>query len=257
MIIQACINGARPAGSHPALPLTADAMARDGVACLAAGAAEFHLHPRGLDGRESLAPATMDRTVLAMRKACPGTLIGVSTGSWIEGDGRRTLARIDGWTELPDYASVNLGEADAPAVMERLRQRGIGIEAGLASVADAERLTELDKGRCVLRILIEVAEQDIEQARAVASGVVKLLDRSGVRRPRLLHGFDATVWDFVTLAAELRLSTRVGLEDGSKLPDGSTASGNADLVAAAVDVFRKQAASSVQGTAPVGPPSAL
>ncbi len=38
MIVQACINGARATGFHPALPLTTDAMARDGAACLAAGA---------------------------------------------------------------------------------------------------------------------------------------------------------------------------------------------------------------------------
>lgn len=242
MIVQACINGARPAGFHPGLPLTADAMARDGAACLAAGAAELHLHPRRPDGRESLDPADLDGTVLAMRRACPGTLIGVSTGAWIEGDAHRTLAMIDGWTELPDYASVNLGEADAPAVMDRLRRRGIGIEAGLASVADAERLAALDGGVRVLRVLIEIGEQDFEQARTVALGIREALDRSGMRRAALLHGFDATAWDFVRLAAEWRLSTRVGLEDGSKLPDGSTACGNAAMVAAAVAVFRKRAA---------------
>ncbi len=60
-------------------------------------------------------PATMDVTILAVRKACLGTLIGVSTGAWIEGNERRTLACIDGWGELPDYASVNLEEPDAQA----------------------------------------------------------------------------------------------------------------------------------------------
>lgn len=239
MIVQACINGARASGFHPALPLSADAMARDGAACVAAGAAELHLHPRDLDGRESLASATMDATVLAMRRACPGTLIGVSTGAWIEGDERRTLACIDGWNELPDYASVNLEERDAPAVMERLRQRGIGVEAGLASVADAERLMALDGGRCSLRILIEVSEQDTSEAMAVADGIGKVLDRAGIRRPMLLHGFDATVWDFVTLAAQCRWSTRVGLEDGSQLADGAIAASNAALTAAAVEVLRK------------------
>src|ERR1017187_8512477 len=111
MIVQACLNGARPAGFHPSLPLTAETLARDAAACVAAGAAELHLHPRGSDGRESLAPAVMDATVPAVRLACPGTLVGVSTGAWIEGDADRTLACIGGWCELPDYASVNLSEA--------------------------------------------------------------------------------------------------------------------------------------------------
>ena len=81
MIVQACINGARPPDFHPALPLTADTMARDGAACIAAGAAELHLHPRGPDGRESLAGAAIGTTVAAVRQTCPGTLIGVSTGA--------------------------------------------------------------------------------------------------------------------------------------------------------------------------------
>src|SRR5262245_45239231 len=123
MIIQACINGARSPDFHHALPLTADAMARDSAQCVAAGAAELHVHPRSQDGRESLAAAAMDRTVRAIRKLCPGTFIGVSTGAWIEQSDEHTLDAIGTWTELPDYASVNLSESAAPEVMELLRQR--------------------------------------------------------------------------------------------------------------------------------------
>ncbi|MET3577424.1 uncharacterized protein (DUF849 family) [Mesorhizobium robiniae] len=238
MIVQTCINGARSADFHPQLPLDADAMARDGAACVAAGAAELHVHARGLDGRESLAPEAMDLTVLALRRACPGTLIGVSTGAWIENDDKQTLAAIAGWNEMPDYASVNLSEEAAPKVMQSLRQRGIGIEAGLASVADAERLVSLDRGSQVLRILIEISEQELDPAWEVSDGIAAVLDRAGLRRAILLHGENATVWPFVHRAAERNWSTRVGLEDGKQLPDGTTASGNAALTAAAVAIFR-------------------
>ena len=71
MIVQACINGAREQSFHPGLPLTPEAMASDSAACVAAGAAEVHLHARGPDGRESLSPAAMDATVRAVRHACP------------------------------------------------------------------------------------------------------------------------------------------------------------------------------------------
>lgn len=239
MIIQACLNGARPAPYHPALPLAATAMAADAAACVAAGAAELHLHPRGSDGRESLAPAAIDAAVLAIRSACPGTLVGVSTGAWIEGDTDRTLACIEGWREPPDYASVNLAEPGAPAVMERLWRRGIGVEAGIASVADAERLAVLGAGSRVLRVLVEVEEQDEAEALAVAEGIEAALARAGLRRPVLLHGLDAMVWRFVARAAERRLSTRVGLEDGRLLPDGATAPDNAALIAAAVGLFSR------------------
>lgn len=235
MIVQACLNGARPGGFHPRLPLTAEAIARDGAYCVAAGAAELHVHPRGPEGRESL--AALDMTILAVRRACPGTLVGVSTGAWIEKDRERTREAIAAWKELPDYASVNLLEPDAPAVMELLRQKGIGIEAGLASVADAQRFVNLPGHRGVFRVLIEIGEQDPGIARDAADGVAAVLDRAGVRRPILLHGVDATVWPFVELARQRRWSTRVGLEDGRQLADGTTASDNAALVAAAVAIF--------------------
>jgi uncharacterized protein (DUF849 family) len=182
----------------------------------------------------------IDTTMRAVRLACPGTLIGVSTGEWIEGDGDRTLACIGGWRELPDYASVNLAEAGAPAVMERLWRIGVGVEAGLASVADAERLVALGLGGRALRMLIEIGEQDEAEAVAVADGVRAVLARAGLRRPVLLHGQDATVWRLVEVAAKARLSTRVGLEDGCSMADGAMAAGNAALVAAAVGVFAEQ-----------------
>ena len=235
MIVQACINGARPSGFHRCLPLTAEAMAADGMACLAAGAAELHIHPRGPDGRESL--SAVDATILAVRRACPGTLIGVSTGAWIENDEARTRRSISTWEELPDYASVNLSERDAPAVMELLRNRGIGIEAGLASVADAERFLRLPHCDRVLRILIEIGEQDLEAALRLGNEIAAVLNRGGLRRAILLHGFDATVWPFVEVARQRRWSTRVGLEDGKHLADGKTARDNADLVAAALAIY--------------------
>ncbi len=128
MIIQACLNGPRASGFHQRLPLTPEDMANDGAACIAAGAAELHFHPRAVNGNESL--AAVDATIIAVRRGCPGTLIGVSTGAWIENDEDQTREHIARWTELPDYASVNLSERDAPAVIEALRHRGIGIEAG-------------------------------------------------------------------------------------------------------------------------------
>jgi uncharacterized protein (DUF849 family) len=217
--------------------LTIEAIASDAVACVTKGAAELHIHARSEAGRESL--AAVSPMVRAVRNLCPGTFIGVSTGAWIEEDEERTRAMIAGWTELPDYASVNLSERDAPAVMDLLRSRGVGIEAGLATVADAERFVALPDAAKVLRILIEVDEQDPSAAHDVAEGISGTLDRAGIRRPLLLHGSDATVWPMVQLARRHSWSTRVGLEDGKYLPDGSEAPDNASLVAAAIAIFRQ------------------
>jgi uncharacterized protein (DUF849 family) len=237
MIVQACLNGARTPDFHPELPLTPEAMAADATACLAAGAAELHIHPRGNDLRESL--AAVDTTVGIVCAACPGTLIGVSTGAWIEKDVQRTRACISRWSVLPDYASVNLSEDDAPEVMNILQSKGVGIEAGLATVADAERFVALADHSKVFRILIEIEEQELEAAVAIADGIAAVLSRAGATRSILLHGFDATVWDFVRLARKRNWSARIGLEDSRDMPDRSLAPDNAALVAEAVAIYRR------------------
>jgi uncharacterized protein (DUF849 family) len=236
MIIQACINGARPNDYHPKLPVTAEAVALDGASCISAGAAELHIHPRGPDGRESL--MAVDEAIRAVRIRSPGTLIGVSTGTWIEGDEQRTRNCIAAWRELPDYASVNLSEADAPDVIALLDRMGVGVEAGLATVADARRFVAIPNCHRVFRILIEPGEQQVEQADKIADGIEQVLGKANVRRQTLLHGCDRTVWHFVERARQRRWSTRVGLEDGCHLANGDIASGNADLVANALRIFR-------------------
>jgi uncharacterized protein (DUF849 family) len=236
MIVQACLNGARPRAFHPALPLSADAIAADAAACVAAGAAEIHVHPRGADGAESLAPEVIDAAVAALRARLPGTAIGISSGAWIERDDARRRACIEGWSALPDYASVNLAEADAPAVIDRLLARGIGVEAGIATPADVDRLLALGVGPRCLRLLIEIGEQDWEEARAVTVAIEARL--AGLGRPILLHGFDALIWRFVEYAAARRYSTRIGLEDGATNPGGGIAVGNAEMVRAALRMMQ-------------------
>ena len=242
MIVQACLNGARPRGFHQALPLTSEELAADAAACVAAGAAELHVHPRDRDGRESLDATAIGAAIAALRRRLPGTAVGVSTGDWITGDDARRRVAIATWTERPDYASVNLGEADAPAVMALLLEQGIGIEAGLAGPADAERLVACGLGPRCWRMLIEMPDGDAGDALARAVATAAVLDRAGLCRPRLLHGFDATVWPVLRQAAAMRFSTRIGLEDGKALPDGRIAPDNAVLVRAAVAIMRPGAA---------------
>jgi uncharacterized protein (DUF849 family) len=236
MIIQACLNGARPNDYHPKLPVTAEAVALDGASCISAGAAELHIHPRGPDGRESL--MAVDEAIRAVRIRCPGTLVGVSTGAWIEGDEKRTRDCISAWRELPDYASVNLAEADAPDVIALLDRMGVGVEAGLATVADARRFVAIPNCHRVFRVLIETDQQQLEKADNIADEIAEVLGKANIKRQTLLHGVDGTVWHFAERARQKRCSTRVGLEDGRHLANGDMASGNADLVANAMRIFR-------------------
>jgi uncharacterized protein (DUF849 family) len=107
----------------------------------------------------------------------------------------------------------------------------------LASAADAERLVRLGLGALTLRVLVEIEEQVLDAAMAAADAILAVLARASLRKPVLLHGFDATVWPFVERAARQGFSTRVGLEDGFALPDGTAAPSNAALVAAAAAIF--------------------
>jgi uncharacterized protein (DUF849 family) len=169
-----------------------------------------------------------------MREAVPGAAIGLSTreGILVEPAARqRAFAR---WQVLPDYVSVNLSETDAPDVIRQMLAMGVGVEAGLATVADAERLATLPEAKASLRVLIEIGEQEKAAAIATAQSVIAVLDREELSMPRQMHGYDASVWWLFDMAVALGYEQRIGLEDGRLLPDGRMAKDNAEMLAAAV-----------------------
>lgn len=237
--IQACLNGARARGFHPRLPLTAPELAEDAAACAAAGAVALHIHPRDMNGEETLDPVAVGAAVAAVRRAVPGLQVSVSTGDWIEQDDARQLDRIRAWAALPpvarpDEASVNLAERTAPLVMEALMEGGIGVEAGLASVADADRLLGLGLLPRCRRVLVEMDDVEPQAAEAVAAAILALVGGTGSPGgpERQLHGFGRSAWPMARRAASLGLMLRLGFEDVAELPDGRTAPDNAALVAA-------------------------
>lgn len=234
MLLKACLNGARPVGAHPALPVTPDALAEAARRAVAAGAGAIHLHPRGDDGAESLDGAAVGAAVAAVRAAVPGTPVGVTTGAWVEPDVERRLAAVAGWRELPDFASVNTHEDGMEAVAAALLDRGVGVEAGIWTVEAAERLVASGFSDRLLRCLLEPRADAPQAALDLADAIVAVLDRGGVAAPRLLHGSRATAWPLVRAAIARGLDTRIGLEDVLELPDGSPAPDNAALVAAAM-----------------------
>ena len=91
--------------------------------------------------------------------------------------------------------------------------------------------------RC-LRALLEPEEQEMSAAVAVVGFLEAFLKRGGLKIPRLLHGYNATAWDFVGLAAARGYDTRIGLEDTVTMPDGSLASGNGAIIVEAVTLFK-------------------
>jgi uncharacterized protein (DUF849 family) len=59
--LQAALNGDRTKAEHATTPVSVEELARDAAACVAAGARAIHLHPRDLDGRETLEAGSWTR----------------------------------------------------------------------------------------------------------------------------------------------------------------------------------------------------
>jgi uncharacterized protein (DUF849 family) len=231
MLLQAALNGELTKAAHPAVPVSADELARDAAACVAAGAGAIHLHARDADGRERLDAEVVDAVVARVRGAC-GVPVGVSTGEWIEPNPRRRAELVGAWT-APDYASVNLSEPGAVKVMRALLSAGVGIEAGVWSVADAERLVASGLGDRVTRVLVEPVDDGADRAVDVVAEIHAALDDLGVEAPRLQHGDGEATWVLLRDAIARGIDTRIGLEDTFEDPDGSRTAGNAALVGAA------------------------
>jgi uncharacterized protein (DUF849 family) len=188
-----------------------------------------------MGGHETLEPDACAAAIDAIRDRCPGLPIGVTTGLWITGSSAPRLALIERWTVLPDFASVNFSEDGTDELCALLVARGIAIEAGLGSVADARAF--VDSGfvdRC-LRVLVEVEPGANDPIRAAAV-VGRVLEGSGIRLPRVQHGHDAAAWAVLEDAVVHGYDVRIGLEDTLLLPEGTRAPRNVDLVAAAAKI---------------------
>lgn len=240
-MLQACLNGRRPVGAHPALPVTAQQTVNDTVAVVELGVTALHLHPRDASGAETLAAAEVATTVAAVRSVARGVAIGVTTGAWIEPDPRRRAEFVAGWAGTasgrPDVASVNVHEPGWRAVCAALAEAGVGVELGVFHLDAAGQLRATGLPAGAVRVLAEVRPTDPDLAVAEADRLVDAL--SWVDVPVLLHGADGGAWPVLAAALERGLPTRIGLEDVLHTPDGQLAEDNAALVSAAIDLARR------------------
>ena len=235
MLIEACLNGSRRAEEHEALPLSPAALADDAAQCRQAGAGAVHIHPRGMGGHETLEPDACAAAIEAIHDRVPGLPVGVTTGLWITGSSAQRLAQIERWTVLPDFASVNFSEDGTDELCTLLVAKGIKIEAGLSSVADARAFVDSGFVERCLRVLVEVEPGASDPLRAAAV-IGRVLEGSGIHLPRVQHGHDAAVWPLLEDALAHGYDVRIGLEDTLLMPDGRRARGNAELVAAAARI---------------------
>ncbi|MEJ2152896.1 MAG: 3-keto-5-aminohexanoate cleavage protein [Gemmatimonadota bacterium] len=228
--LKAALNGSRDSHEHSHLPVTAKQLAREARRAVSAGAHAIHLHVRNKTRKESLAADDVDRTLRAVRRACPGTPIGISTAAWIVPDAEKRLRAVLGWREKPDFASVNFNERGSVDLARALLDLGVGVEVGLKDRNAVETFLASELANSCQRVLLEPRERDSARALEIVGEVEHELNVQGIETPRLLHGFGPTTWPLIDIAIVRRYETRIGLEDTLTLPDGSLARDNAHLV---------------------------
>ncbi len=233
-LLQAALNGDR---DHPATPRTPAELAAEAQAAVAAGARSLHLHPHDDDGRQTLAAVPCAAALRAVRAACPGVAISLSTSAAIERDPDRRRALVAAWTELPDLVTANQGEAGIVELCELLVRRGVGIEAGLLALEDARTFVAAGiADRCV-RVLVEPLDPLPADAVAHAAAMEQTVIDARVALEQVHHGDGVASWAVNRRAIERGHGIRTGLEDTPVLPDGRLAAGNGELVAVAAELL--------------------
>jgi uncharacterized protein (DUF849 family) len=237
-VLQAVLNGSRPADAHPALPVLARHLARDAREVAELGITSVHVHPRSPDGQETLDPSYVGDTVAAIRAQVPGMEIGVATGRWIEPDPRKRIEAVLAWGHLgvgkPDVCSVNVHEKGWVDVCNAARSVGIGVELGVWTSGDAVTLRTTGLPAGTTRVLAESTVSDPETA--VAEGVRILRALGSLPVPVLLHGEESGAWPVLEYAMRMGIDTRIGFEDVLVTPRGWLATGNDHLVKLALGI---------------------
>ena len=244
IVIAAAPNGARRGkADHPALPLTAEEIAREAARCREAGAAMLHLHVREADGRHSLDPDAYRDAIAAVRREAGADLLIQPT---TEAVGLYTPeAQMAAMDELrPEAFSAALRELVPGAAAEPAAARfyaahaaaGVLVQHILYDTADVARFEKLvrrgvipDAGCSVLFVLGRYTVGQTSDPR----DLLPFLAAFTGRFPWMLCAFGAREGACAATAAALGGHVRVGFENNLWLADGTTAPGTAALVAQA------------------------
>lgn len=240
---------------HP-VPVTPEQMAREARAAFDEGASVMHVHLRrqepGMGHLPSWDPDVAEQIVQAIRAACPGVIINLTTGV-IGRDVSGPLACLE--RVKPEIAACNAGSLNylkikdngqwawPPMVFDNPVAKIEQMLAAMAATGTHPEFECFDVGivRSVgmyLKAGLFSGVPEYNFVMGVASGMpcdgelLKLLPRwlaPGAVWQSTLIG-RAEVWPVHQLTAELGGMLRSGLEDTFYLPDGSRAAGNGALV---------------------------
>lgn len=241
MALQSSLNGTRPDGVHPALPLTPWALAQDAREVYALGVRSVHVHPRCGANLETIEPNHVGDVVAAIRSAVPAMEISVPSCRWVQPCPSTRRETVAAWGHLgqgkPDVIAVNVHEDGWKELCEQACALGIGLELGVWTPGDAVALRQSGLPRGAVRVVAEVTVDDPYFAIEEAARILRALGPLPV--PVLLHGEESSAWSVLEYAAEMNLHTRIGLEDVLTNPDGQVTAGNAELVRHALAIHAR------------------
>ncbi len=235
-LLEVAINGQR---SEPHIPRTSAELATSARDAVAAGARVVHLHPCDDHGTPTLDARSTAAAITAVRAACPGIALSLTTWALIDPDPVHRRRLIGEWTQLPDLVTANQGEPGIVELCHDLVARGVAIEAGLLELADAHTFVRSGLAEHCTRVLLEPLDADPDAAVAHAAAIEEVLARAGSTLPQVHHGDGMASWAVSERGLRRGHGMRTGLEDVLFLLDGRPAPDNAALVAAAVQLMAR------------------
>ncbi len=246
LIINAAITGMVPRRAQvPHVPVTAEQIVADAVACVDAGAAILHLHAREPDESPAWRRSAYAEFIPAIREQRPEAVICVSTSGRdvAELEKRADVLALEGDAK-PDMASLTLGSlnfrtsasVNAPdtivALAERMTERGIAPELEVFDTGMAYLAAELeDRGVLHGPLYANLILGSVNTAPATARDLAHLVDALPPGTTWAAGGIGPFQLPMNAMAVFMGGHVRTGLEDNPTLdPERTVAATNRALV---------------------------
>lgn len=252
LILTVAPNGAyKQLADHPAVPLTAEALAQDAKRCLDAGAAMLHLHIRDADGGHSLDVAGYREALRVVRAAVGDHMVlQVTSEAAKRYQAPAQVAMVRALR--PEAVSIGLRELDVPSLGDAgladffawLAREQVMTQVILYDLADLQRWQALRAAGLVPDapwfLLFVLGRYSVGQTSSphdlLPFVAAHLADGQG--EPWAMCAFGPTEHACAITAAALGGHVRVGFENNLRLKDGRLAPDNAALVAQSSDAAR-------------------
>jgi len=238
-------GGRKTKADHPALPLSADELARTAAECLERGASMIHLHVRDAMGGHCLDPEAYRAVIARVCQEVGDRLLiqitSESLGLFTPNEQRAAVLEANPEAvslALRELAPEKEDEKDLGLFLGKLKQMRIWPQIILYHPDEAERLGAMQKRGLIpfekLSVLYVLGRFTLTRTAAPGDLIPFLAPDIPRFHSWSVCAFGRREAACVTAGALLGGHARVGFENNLALPDGARAASNAELVGAAV-----------------------